>query len=345
MKKLILPLLGLSAVTISAQTLNQNTHAPAVGDIYVYYQADPASLPSNLGNAGSGNLFNFSGLNIISSPSYTSLGVTPVSTGSMAAYPSANVAVQTGTDNVFYNSLTNKLEYYGGSMTLGGYSVLLNYSTPAVLGIYPMSLGTTNTNTVSGTINAMGNSGNFKGTVSFTANATGTIQVPGATYTNVIRVEMHQNITFTIAFVQGTLTVEQYDYYTPSYSNFPNPNNNWPLLTVQASTIISTIGGTSTQTIVNVNKNYQTLNVSNTTLPVQNELTIFPNPVKDNFSIITNNSTLQKIQILDINGRIIKEVNPTNRNVDCSALSNGTYIIQAEDKSGKIITEKIVVQH
>jgi hypothetical protein len=345
MKKLILPFLGLSAVTMSAQTLNQSTHAPAVGDKYVFYYADPSTLPVNLGNPGTGNTFNFSGLNIYTSTSYTSQGVTPASTGSASAYPNANVAVTTGTDNSFYDSQTGYLKYYGGSLTVGGYPIVLNFTSPSTIGIYPMGLGTTGSSNVNGTINFSGNSGNFTGTTSFTANATGTIQVPGATYTNVIRVQSQQNLTFTISFVQGTLNVNQYDYYSPSYSNFPNANNNWPIITVQQSTISTTIGGTSIQTSVTINGNYQTLNVSNASLPVQNELSIFPNPVKDNFSIITNNSTLQKIQILDINGRIIKEVNPTNRNVDCSALSNGTYIIQAEDKSGKIITEKIVVQH
>jgi len=345
MKKVILPLLGLSAVTISAQTLNQSTHAPAVGDIYVYYQADPGSLPSSLGNVGSGNLFNFSGLNIFTNTTFTSQGITTAATGSMAAYPNANVAVKTGGDVTFYNSSSTKLEFYGGSMTIGGYPVILNYSTPAVYATYPMSLGTTNTNTVSGTIDAMGNSGNFKGTVSFTANATGTIQVPGATYSNVIRVQTQQNLTFTVNIIQGTLTVNQYDYYVPDYSNFPNPNNNWPILTVQASTITSTpIGGTSIQTVVNICKNYQTLNVPNINLQSQN-IIVLPNPVKDNLLIITNNTTLHKIQILDINGKIIKEINPISNTIDCSSLSNGTYFLQAEDKSGKIFTEKIVVQH
>jgi hypothetical protein len=345
MKKIILSILGLSVVTMSAQTLNQNTHAPAVGDNYVFYYADPSTLPTNLGNPGTGNLFNFSGLNIYTSTSYTSQGITPASTGSASAYPNANVAVATGTDNSFYESQAGYLHYFGGSMTVSGYPVVLNFSYPATIGFYPMGLGTFASNSVNGTISFAGNNGNFTGTSSFTANATGTLQVPGATYTNVIRVQTQHNLTFTISFVQGTLNVNQYDYYSPSYSNFPNANNNWPIITVQQSTITTTIGGTSIQTSVTINGNYQTLNVSNASLPVQNEFSIFPNPVKDNFSIITNNNTLQKIKILDINGRIIKEVNPTNRNVDCSALSNGTYIIQAEDKSGKIITEKIVVQH
>ncbi|MCX7728310.1 MAG: hypothetical protein N2203_02455, partial [Bacteroidia bacterium] len=179
MKKILLFIttIGLS-ITLSGQTLNQNTHAPAVGDVYSFQYADPTTLPSNLGNPGPGNSFNFSGLSIYPG-SNISQGVTVASTGSASSYPSANVAVQTGTNNTFYNSQSNKLEFYGGSMTLGGYPVTLNYSTPAKLASYPMILGTTGSGTVAGTINTLGNNGNFVGTSSFTANATGTLTVPG----------------------------------------------------------------------------------------------------------------------------------------------------------------------
>lgn len=341
MKKQFFAMSVLACNILNAQTLNQNTHAPAVGDVYTFKYADPASLPTNLGNPGPGNVFNFSGLSIYPG-SNTSNGVTPASTGSASAYPSANVAVQTGTNNTFYESQSNYLKFYGGAMTLGGYPVVLNYTSPATYGLYPMGLGTTNTSTVNGTINAFSNTGNFTGISSFTANATGTLNVPGASYTNVIRVQTQQNMTFTVSFVQGTLTVNQYDYYAPNYSNFPNANNNWPVLTVQQSTISSTIGGTSVQTTVTINGNYQTLGVNNVSYS-PSEIIILPNPAKDNFKVFSNANEIKKIQILDINGRMVKETN--NNDVDCSQLSNGTYIIRIEDKNGKIVQEKLVVQH
>ncbi|GAB4450280.1 MAG: hypothetical protein OHK0036_08700 [Bacteroidia bacterium] len=333
--------MGLLACSIlNAQTLNQNTHAPAIGDVYTFQYADPTSLPANLGNPGPGNVFNFSSLSIYAG-SNTSNGVTPASTGSASTYPSANVAVQTGTNNTFYESQSNYLKFYGGAMTLGGYPVVLNYTSPATYGLYPMGLGTTNTSTVNGTINAFSNTGNFTGISSFTANATGTLNVPGASYTNVLRVQTQQNITFTISFIQGTLTVNQYDYYAPNYSNFPNANNNWPVLTVQQSTISSTIGGTSIQTTVTINGNYQTLGITNNAS--YSETMILPNPAKDNIKIISSNNDVQKIQIIDVNGKVIKETR--NTDIDCSNLNNGTYFIRTEDKQGKVRTEKIIIQH
>jgi hypothetical protein len=331
----------LSSVSI-AQTLNQSTHAPAIGDVYTFQYADPASLPSNLGNPGTGNTFNFSGLSIYPGTN-TSQGVSVASNGSASAYPNANVAVQTGTDNVFYKSQASNLENWGGTMTINAYSIKLNFTTPAVLGTYPMNLGTTNTGTVAGSITAMGNNGNFVGTNSFTADATGTLVVPGGrTYNNVMRVHTFQNLTFTVSFVQGTLTVNQYDYYAPNYSNFPNPNNNWPVLSVQQSTISSTIGGTSVQTTVTINSNYNVLGINNSNNISASHITISPNPVKDVLTV-SSDLPINKIQLVDITGKVI--VDTKNNSIDCSTLSNGTYFVRMEDKSGKIITEKVMIQH
>lgn len=344
MKKVVLfaSIYGILISGSIAQTLNQSTHAPAVGDVYVFQYADPASLPSNFGNPGSGNTFNFSGLSIYSGTT-SSQGVSVASTGSASAFPNANVAVQTGTDNVFYNSQSNKLDFYGGNLTLGGYSVLLNFTSPATLGTYPMTLGTTNTSTVAGTINFMGNNGNFVGTNSFTANASGTLVLPGnISYSNVLRVQSFQNLTFTVSFVQGTLTVNQYDYYAPNYSNFPNPNNNWPVLSVQQSTISSTIGGTSIQTTVTINNNYNVLGINNSNNISASHIMISPNPVKNVLTISTD-LPINKIQLVDITGKVV--VDTKNNSIDCSSLSNGTYFVRMEDKSGKIITEKVVIQH
>ncbi len=343
MKKINVSFLVFSVcLSVHAQTLNQSTHAPAVGDVYTFQYADQTTLPGNLGNPGTGNTFNFSGLSVYPGSS-TSQGVTVASTGSASAYPSANVAVQTGTDNTFYNAQSSQLQFYGGNLTLGGYPVTLNYSTPAVLGIYPMSLGTTNTNTVAGTINALGNNGNFIGTSSFTANATGTLVVPGGqSYANVIRMQSNQNMTFTVSFVQGTLTVNQYDYYAPNYSNYPNVNNNWPLLTVQQSTLSSTIGGPSVQTTVTINSNYQTLGTS----PISNSTFassfIAPNPAQD-VVYVSFVKHLKSVQILDITGKILYETN-TDR-IYTELLANGVYFVRWEDARGNVKTEKLIVQH
>ena len=333
----------LICTTTQAQTLTQSTHAPAVGDVYSFQYADSTTLPFNLGNPGTGNTFNFSGLSVHPTIK-NSQGVTVASTGSTSIYPLANVAVKTGTNNTFYNSQSNKLEFYGGDITVGGYPVTITYTTPAVLGTYPMTLGTTSSGTVAGNISAFSNNGTFTGTSSFIADATGTLIVPGGrSYNNVIRVQTHQSMTFTLGFVSGTLTVNQYDYYAPSYSNYPNLNNNWPVLTVQQSTIASPATGTSTQTIVTINSNYQTLNAHSLSIPTTPEIRIVPNPVKDNIHIITQNPSIKKIILMDMAGKIIYETK--NTNINCSSFSNGNYLIRVDYEDGKTHTEKIVIQH
>ncbi len=332
----------------NAQTLNQSTHAPAVGDVYTFQYADPATLPSNLGNPGTGNTFNFSGLSVYTG-NKTSNGVTVASTGSASAYPNANVAVQTGTDNTFYDAQSNKLDFYGGNLTLGGYPITFTYTTPATLGLYPMTLGTTSSGTIAGNIFGLGNSGNFVGTSSFTADATGTLVVPGGnSYNDVMRINIQQNMTFTISFVQGTLTVNQYDYYAPNYSNFPNPNNNWPLISVQQSTLSSSIGGTSIQTTVTINSNYQTLSIDNNlSMAVHfSEFQILPNPANDNIQIYSLHP-IKNIEIFDITGKSITQLSPRSSvvNFDCENLQNGVYFVRSEDEEGNVSVKKLVIQH
>jgi hypothetical protein len=68
------------------------------------------------------------------------------------------------------------------------------------------------------------------------------------------------------------------------------------------------------------------------------KFSVYPNPATD--YILTQNA--QKVTILDLNGRIVKEAYNTEK-VDVSSLANGTYIVKAqtgnETKIGKLIKE------
>jgi hypothetical protein len=72
-----------------------------------------------------------------------------------------------------------------------------------------------------------------------------------------------------------------------------------------------------------------------------NNISIFPNPVNDNITIITNVNSI--IEFLNIQGQIIKRIklNDTKTNIDISDFSSGVYIIRAQTDSG-ITTEKFI---
>lgn len=75
--------------------------------------------------------------------------------------------------------------------------------------------------------------------------------------------------------------------------------------------------------------NYEHFNV----IPIKcneldNSLVIFPNPASNNITITGNK--INKIEIIDVLGRIVKQVEPVGNNIeiDISTFSNGSYIIR-----------------
>ena len=80
---------------------------------------------------------------------------------------------------------------------------------------------------------------------------------------------------------------------------------------------------------------------------VNNEITIYPNPTNDRLNIsLSQQSSSTTIQLFDITGRIVKNVNTLNNinQIDVSDLCNGLYFINISNQeinvSRKIIIDK-----
>lgn len=70
-----------------------------------------------------------------------------------------------------------------------------------------------------------------------------------------------------------------------------------------------------------------------------NNISIFPNPVKNNLIF---SEYLKDIQILDISGKIAKKVNEASNFINLSQLKKGIYFIKAYKNNGTIINKKII---
>ncbi|WP_295986630.1 T9SS type A sorting domain-containing protein [uncultured Algibacter sp.] len=76
----------------------------------------------------------------------------------------------------------------------------------------------------------------------------------------------------------------------------------------------------------------------------ENYIDIFPNPIVNQFTI-KSKSTIYKIDILDVNGRILQTINNIENyhTMDISAMSNGLYFIRASDRLNNILeVQKII---
>jgi hypothetical protein len=74
-----------------------------------------------------------------------------------------------------------------------------------------------------------------------------------------------------------------------------------------------------------------------------NQITLYPNPAQNNFTIETNNSIKQTLQIFDVNGNLVlsQTINGTT-SVDASNLSQGVYNISLTNNEG-VINKRLVI--
>ena len=69
------------------------------------------------------------------------------------------------------------------------------------------------------------------------------------------------------------------------------------------------------------------------------EILLFPNPVKD---ILNFSEEVANIRIINLSGRLIKEISHSRNSVDVSGLAKGIYIISTETKSKNRLNQKFI---
>lgn len=88
-------------------------------------------------------------------------------------------------------------------------------------------------------------------------------------------------------------------------------------------------------------------NSSTSVKPVPaNDLKVFPNPANDHVSIITGNTQVSQLDVVDVSGKLVKTMNFTNNSgridLDVTALSPGIYMMRLHTEAG-ISTRKLVI--
>lgn len=322
----MLTFLGL---TSAAQTLTYANSAPAWWNPYYQTsQCDSTGITPGASGAGASWNFSLSGLN--STKTYTTSNTSPGN----ASYPNANVSVNASpSDIAYYHSDVNDLLYYGGNLTISGVTVSLVFNTPSNYAHYPMALNSSTTSSPSGSLTINGAiTGTFTGNATTTASGTGTLTLPLKTFNDVVRVTTTQNLNATLSFGTGNVNTVTYDYYSISASKAP-------IFSIQTSTIQSTLGGTSTQTIVTVQPNYQIVGI-NSVSKNNIELSVFPNPAINFINFSTSSNEANKVLALDMNGKIIvtEAIEMGKARVNTSNLSSGIYMYQVIDKNNQILT-------
>ncbi|HRG01606.1 MAG TPA: T9SS type A sorting domain-containing protein [Bacteroidia bacterium] len=329
MKKIILSIFTCLGLSATAQTLTYANSSPAwYNPTYQTSQCDSTGIVP--GASGAGAAWSFTPTNLHSTQTFTTSNTLP----GVAEYSAANVSVFSSTANIsYYHSDVNDLKYYGGTLTVGAFPVKLVFANPAVYAHYPMALSSSTTSSPTGSITIGGAiTGTFTGNATATATGTGTLTLPLKTFTDIVRVTTTQNLNATLSFGVGSLNTVTDDYYSPSASKAP-------IFSIQTSTISSTLGGTSTQTIVTVQPNYNVVGV-NSISKSDIELSVFPNPATTFINFSTNNLDATKIIAYDMTGKVVATEVLENGSVkmNTSNLASGVYMYQVTNKENQTLT-------
>ncbi|MES2680693.1 MAG: T9SS type A sorting domain-containing protein [Bacteroidota bacterium] len=345
MKNLYFSILILAAgFTMRGQTLNQTNHAPANGDTYSTWQCD--SLNITPGGTGAGTLWNFSAI-VIHTAAVTNFSTVASTT---SGYPAGCQATGSSTNDLVYTASTAAdLKYYGGNFKVQSYSGNLIYSTPGIYGVYPMSLNSTSSATIAGSISVVNPpvSGTFSGNSIVVADGTGTLQLPGGsagTFTNVIRVVTTQTLNYN-ATVTGDIILKNYNYYQAGIKA--------PLMTISQKTIVITFPPTVlTESVITINKDYMAPPVS--TLSVNDprkqviEMSVYPNPSSGYVYFSTENQSPKDVLVYDVTGKLVEKQSFVNGKIklDVSTFNNGLYIYSVINNNGETLKSgKVAVSH
>lgn len=345
MKKLYFSLFTLLSglLAVNAQTITATSHAPVVGDSYSRIQVDSTGANSLSSITGASAVWTFTTANsrtVSVVNSYTT--GSSVSTGSM--YPAGTIAKLGGAEKAFYKTSATDLKFWGGNVVIQGNTADFVFSTGVTQATYPMLLNDfTNTSSFTGTVTSSFGSGTISnGTATVIYDGSGTLSLPGRTFTNVVRIKTRTYFDFSL-LVTGTVTFENYDYYDLSKSKHP-------LLTVAASTITSSFGPPSAQYYAYLNKDYMIVGVNELSKEVAG-LNVFPNPAKSNFNIRLINENAEEVsyEITNTLGQTVRAENLVSSkgesvySVETSNLEAGIYFVKV--KVGNALSvKKITLQ-
>lgn len=323
--------LGLmSAGAMQAQiTLTQANNAPASGDVQSSKYLDSIAILDK--SSGASKTWNYTS----SVQNSTNTAVTMVTYTTASSIPGASMFTSAGANvaatdsSEFYKSTSTSLEMMG-NMAADGTTMFFSNTMKVMQ--FPFTYGNSFTDNFSGTLTipSAGGTLNITGNISTSADGYGTVILPSTpsnlSFSNVLRVKstntMYISGTLFSIPITGTVITSQYLYFKSGTKS--------PFFQIMYQhTDIPAFGSPS-----------DSYNISyDATLPVnvqeinahQPSIFIFPNPTKDILNVQMNKSDYKKVQIIDLQGKLIIEKNiPTTtdiESIDIKQLPAGTYIV------------------
>lgn len=214
--------------------------------------------------------------------------------------------------------------------------VQLNYTNPAIIGIFPLGYSYSNTDTVEGTFSISGNDGDVlnTSTVSVNVDAWGNLKV-GNFDGVVTRLKLVQSLNLSAAFgfVTGTGTQTSYFYYDANNSDLVFRTNR---VQIEIPSLSISIDDITMESLL-----VYTLGISDYQV-AESDVKLVSNPIQDvlRFSV-SDFIEIKDITILDISGRVVLKSKVNTSLLDVKSLKTGLFLASITTNKG-IVTKKFV---
>lgn len=342
MKKLYtLMLLVLFANVTKAQLiLTKSSNEPIIGDAERRKSFDTTSYTSGLPqNTGTNQVWNFTSLATNTTNMSNTTYTTPSSVTGSGSYTAATIAsTDGGSNNSFFKSSATQYELLGVNAS----SLSLTFTNSAIMAVWPMTYGYTNTDPIAGSVSVSSLSGTFSGTVITNATGTGTVQLPyGVSLGNCLQVKSRQviNGSFLFGFVTATVNLTTIQYYHAS-QKFPVLEQNVTAITTATASYNSTV------TAVTLNNDvFAGINE----LSLDNSYAVYPNPASNFINIRLSNETAEpvKVEISNQLGQPVRSVDigsikNIESAIDISGLAKGIYFVKTSAGERRSVKKLIV---
>lgn len=342
MKKIYLILaMAITGISQAQYTLTSSMN-PIVGDIEKTWDLDTTNLST--GSAGTSQIWNYTGITINPTTAVTSNSyVSKTSAPNYTAFPAAVNLAQTS-DGQGYTMWG----YTSSGMTIYGFTdptfATAVYQNPETLITYPFTYGTISTDTYSTSFTYSGIPIAMNGTVTVTGDGMGTLNTPGNSYPNVLRLKVNEkSVTNAGSFGTSTTTAVNY-IYVSSISKFSLLTVNTQTGSSSTSTTVtkSKTGSVSDMILAGIKENHKDANFS-----------IYPNPATGkevNLFFVLANSESYEVTVSNILGQEVTKINLGekapgiyNEKLELNNLQTGVYYIRLKGTKQEGV-QKLVVE-
>lgn len=305
----------LPALIAGAQPTITSSVAGEIGDNIELSEVNATGFDP--GATGADVTWDFSGVTTTG----TSFGYTlidPAATGVGGSFPGANVAGEAGVGNyAFFKITSTEYSNYG---VFNGVTTIY-YSDPENIYTFPLTYNSTGTDNLYSEFTS-GVGFIRSGSTTFTADGYGTLILPSGTYTNVLRVLVHETYGDEAVGVPMTIDYDFKNYY------WLKAGTVGPLFEYFDLTVTSG-GFPSYSESAAMNDNIVTTGVED----ISNvNIQVFPNPAVNYLVISGYTASLQSVQIFDAMGRMVKTISEPagddHLQLDVSDLAAGIYTVQ-----------------